>query len=506
MTAAQFRKMQPFDLFDIQMADEFQQSLWLVDRHSLKNHRVDLPGQALMCRWLPDGALLVLVVVAGEDGVQDSYAQVFAMDLDNGVLEQLTFGMTPSGYYSKGLGRTPDGKILFVSSLRPDWHKDPFNTEIYALDTVTRQVTCLTNRHGVDLDPKLSPNSDWIACRGFDDNGEFHGNPALYLMRPDGSGATGLADVGQGIGNHVWADDGQGLYVTYVRDAAHRLAYVDLKGTVTEIASGLARAGAFEVEPYIVASAALAAVPGGVVAIMATERDPCQLVEITLGGAQRAWTRMNPHLGSIALRRSENITFTSSDGTALQTWVTYPPAHDPTKPTPVILQIHGGPSATYGGHFSYRFQRHAADGYIVVAPNYRGCPSTDMAFYKRAEHWVFPDLEYDDVMAALDAVGAQTRIDANRLYVSGQSAGGLLSAWIIGKSDRFAGAVVTAPVINYISHFLTHDLHSSYVGRYFAKLPWEDFAGHWARSPLSLVGNVTTPTLIIQGDRDVARR
>lgn len=189
-----------------------------------------------------------------------------------------------------------------------------------------------------------------------------------------------------------------------------------------------------------------------------------------------------------------------------KTWVTYPPDHDPTKPTPVFQQIHGGASATYGGHFSYRFQRHAADGFIVVAPNYRGGLGTDMAFYKRAEHWVFPDLEYDDVMAALDAVGAQTRIDANRLYVSGQSAGGLLSAWIIGKSDRFAGAVVTAPVINYISHFLTHDLYSSYVGRYFAKLPWEDFAGHRARSPLSLVGNVTTPTLIIQGDRDVARR
>lgn len=247
MTAAQFRKMQPFDLFDIQMADEFQQSLWLVDRHSLKNHRVDLPGQALMCRWLPDGALLVLVVAAGRGwGARQLRA---GLCYGSG---QWRSGATdlwhdPLRLLFQRAGVDPRWQILFVSSLRPDWHKDPFNTEIYALDTVTRQVTCLTNRHGVDLDPKLSPNGDWIACRGFDDNGEFHGNPALYLMRPDGSGATCLADVGQGIGNHVWADDGQGLYVTYVRDAAHRLAYVDLKGTVTEIASGLAQAGALEV-------------------------------------------------------------------------------------------------------------------------------------------------------------------------------------------------------------------------------------------------------------------
>jgi dipeptidyl aminopeptidase/acylaminoacyl peptidase len=186
----------------------------------------------------------------------------------------------------------------------------------------------------------------------------------------------------------------------------------------------------------------------------------------------------------------------------LQTFVIYPPDFDPQQTYPLILQVHGGPSASYGGNFSYRFQRYAAEGFVVVAPNYRGSQGTDMGFYQQAEHWVFPNLEYDDVLAAMAAVQAVVRIDPQRLYVTGQSAGGLMSAWMIGKTDRFAAAIVTAPVINYVSHFLTHDLYSSYVGRYFAKLPWEDLDAHWARSPLSQVANVTTPTLIIQGDRD----
>ena len=170
-----------------------------------------------------------------------------------------------------------------------------------------------------------------------DDHGEFHGNPALYLMRPDGSGVFCLADVGQGMGTHVWADDGQGLYVSYVREGAHRLAHVGLNGAVTEIASGLAQAGAFEIEPYIVASASLAAVPGGVVAILASETDPCQVVEIARDGTQRSLTQMNPHLAAIKLGRTASVTFTSTDGTALQTWVTTPPDFDAAKTYPVVL-------------------------------------------------------------------------------------------------------------------------------------------------------------------------
>jgi dipeptidyl aminopeptidase/acylaminoacyl peptidase len=593
-------RLQPLDLFGIEMplsvaaspdsatvayiatqadamADAFVQSLWLVDRSSLASHRVALPGQPLMCRWMQDGALAVVVQGAegaqllrlaadGETGllatlpatpsalalsrdgrqvalrmnvaepalrialperpagakpheaafytervdwrvdgvgVLDGYEQVFHLELASGALTQLTHGVTPSGYFAEGLAFSDDGaSILFVSSLRPDWHKTSFHTDIYSVHCATREIACLTTRFGVDIDPRFSPSGEWIAYRGFDDVGQFHGCPNLYLMRPDGSEARCLADVGQGIGAHVWADDGAGVYFTYVRDAAHRLAFVALDGTVSELACGLAQAGALELEPYLVASAPLSAVPGGVVSVVCTAHDPGQLAEISRAGAQRLLTRLNRHLGGLALGACESVSYTSSDGTPLQAWVTYPPGHDPARPCPLILQIHGGPSASYGGNFSYRFQRYAAEGFIVVAPNYRGSLGTDMGFYHQPEHWVFPGLEYDDVMAAVDAVAARVAVDPARLHVTGQSAGGLMSAWVIGKTSRFAAAVVTAPLINYISHFLTHDLCAAYVGRYFAAQPWEDFAGHWARSPLSLVGNVTTPTLIIQGDRD----
>lgn len=131
-------------------------------------------------------------------------------------------------------------------------------------------------------------------------------------------------------------------------------------------------------------------------------------------------------LGAINLGHTKNLQYQSTDGTQLQTWVLYPPNFDSEQTYPLILELHAGPSASYGGQFSYRFQRYASEGYIVVAPNYRGSLGLDMAFYKSG-HWVFPGLEYDDVMAAMDAVLALTKIDLNRLYVAGVSAGGLLS-------------------------------------------------------------------------------
>ncbi len=105
-------------------------------------------------------------------------------------------------------------------------------------------------------------------------------------------------------------------------------------------------------------------------------------------------------------------------------------------------------------------------------------------------------------MSGVDAVIAKGYIDDQQLFVTGGSGGGILSAWIVGKTDRFAAAAVAKPVINWTSTVLTTDISAFMPMYWFAKPPWEDQESYWRRSPLSLVGNVSTPTMLLTGEND----
>jgi len=93
-------------------------------------------------------------------------------------------------------------------------------------------------------------------------------------------------------------------------------------------------------------------------------------------------------------------------------------------------------------------------------------------------------------------------VDEDQLYVTGGSGGGVLTAWIVGKTDRFRAAVVAKPVINWASFVLTADAAPYFWRYWFPGYPWEHPEHYWARSPLSLVGNVKTPTMLLTGEED----
>ncbi|MDH3587278.1 MAG: prolyl oligopeptidase family serine peptidase, partial [Gammaproteobacteria bacterium] len=108
----------------------------------------------------------------------------------------------------------------------------------------------------------------------------------------------------------------------------------------------------------------------------------------------------------------------------------------------------------------------------------------------------------DDLMSGVDAVIARGFVDEGALYVTGGSGGGVLTAWIVGKTDRFRAAVVAKPVINWTSFALTADIMHFVTRHWFPAMPWEDPLAYWERSPLSLVGNVSTPTALLTGEED----
>jgi dipeptidyl aminopeptidase/acylaminoacyl peptidase len=178
-----------------------------------------------------------------------------------------------------------------------------------------------------------------------------------------------------------------------------------------------------------------------------------------------------------------------------------PPNFDRTRKYPLILEIHGGPFAAYGPLFSTDDQLYAAAGYVVLYANPRGSTSYGAQFANLIHH-DYPNHDYDDLISAVDAAIAQGNVDPDNLFVTGGSGGGVLTAWIVGKTNRFKAAATQKPVINWTSTTLTTDGYT-YMSKYwFGSTPWEDPINYWKRSPLSLVGSVTTPTLVVVGEKD----
>jgi dipeptidyl aminopeptidase/acylaminoacyl peptidase len=191
----------------------------------------------------------------------------------------------------------------------------------------------------------------------------------------------------------------------------------------------------------------------------------------------------------------------SYDQKPIDAWLVTPPKFDSNKKYPLILEIHGGPASAYGPQFSTDYQLYAAHGYAVLYTNPRGSTSYGEAFAKTIDR-AYPGDDYGDLMAAVDAAIASGVADPANLFVTGGSGGGVLTAWIVGKTDRFKAAATQKPVINWTSEALTMDA-TLFTSRYwFDSPPWVEPETYWKRSPLSLVGNVKTPTLVVVGAED----
>jgi dipeptidyl aminopeptidase/acylaminoacyl peptidase len=230
---------------------------------------------------------------------------------------------------------------------------------------------------------------------------------------------------------------------------------------------------------------------------------PSDVGVVGAGGAQRTLTALNDDLfANKTLGEVKELTWKSSkDQREIQGWVITPPDFDPAKKYPLILEIHGGPFAAYGPNYTTELQLFAAAGYIVLYANPRGSTSYGEQFGNLIHH-AYPGDDYDDLMSGVDAVIAQGSVDTGNLFVTGGSGGGVLTAWIVGKTDRFRAAVVAKPVINWSSFVLTSDFTPFFYRYWFGAQPWEQPQEYWRRSPLSLVGNVKTPTMLLTGESD----
>ena len=116
----------------------------------------------------------------------------------------------------------------------------------------------------------------------------------------------------------------------------------------------------------------------------------------------------------------------------------------------MLLEIHGGPFQMYGPYFSSELQRYAAEGYVTIWSNPRGSTGYGEDFAHAIDR-AYPGNDYDDLMSLVDALVARKYVSEERLFVTGGSGGGILTAWIVTKTDRFAAAASIKPVINWMT-------------------------------------------------------
>jgi dipeptidyl aminopeptidase/acylaminoacyl peptidase len=429
--------------------------------------------------------------------LKSGYRQIFWVPADGGAPTQLTFGPTNAG---GEVSWTPDARsILFSANLSPNWQREPLQSEVYKISIGGGAPVALTSRDGPDNSPAVSPDGRHVAWVGFDDKHLGYQNRRLYVMNLDGSDKRMLTgSLDRSVSSPAWAGD-NAIFVEVEDRGVNRVERVGLDGSIREIASDM---GNGEIDrPY--AGGDFSVSKNGVVAL--TSGDPLHpnQVAVASGGGVRRLTRLSSSLlDSKAMAEVQKLPVKSQfDQRPIDAWMVTPPDFDPAKKYPLILEIHGGPYAAYGPQFSTDDQLYAAHGYVVVYSNPRGSTSYGEDFANQIEK-AYPGHDYDDLMSVVDAAIATGHVDPNDLFVTGGSGGGVLTAWIVGKTDRFRAAATQKPVIDWASWGLTADIASFSSPYWFAKRPWEDPMGYWQRSPLSLVGNVKTPTLVVVGSED----
>lgn len=436
----------------------------------------------------------------GAGYLSPGFSHIFIMPSEGGTARQLTSG----NFNHRGsLSFAPNGNEIYFSSNRnDDWEYDFRNSEVYKVNVATKAITQLTAQQGPDYSPKVSPKGDLVAFLGYKDKVQAHQTTKLFVMNTNGKQRQLVSgNLDRNVNNITWAKDGKGLYFMYDDKGNTKIAHITLSGKVTKLTDNVG--GTTLGRPYASGSYSISN-NETIVFTQSTPAYPAELAVLNSKRSVKKITDLNADvLGQRTLGEVEEVWYKSSyDGRDIQGWIVKPPFYDSSKKYPLLVENHGGPILNYGDRFTAEIQLYAADGYVVFYPNPRGSTSYGEEFGNLLYN-NYPGQDYNDVMDGVDHLVKEGVVDNDKLFVTGGSAGGIMTAWMIGKNNRFKAAVVAKPVMNWISKTLVADNYYGYANSRYSGQPWENFETYWKFSPISLVGNVETPTMVMVGMNDL---
>jgi dipeptidyl aminopeptidase/acylaminoacyl peptidase len=419
--------------------------------------------------------------------------------------------ITEGDYDERDIEWAPDGsKIYFTSNREAEPYFAPSDSDLYSVPASGGPMTKVASIDGTINSPSVSPDGKRIAFVGTP-----HGDPVrsyseadLFVTDTAPSGTPRNLTVGYdfdiagGIGGDqappraqsgpgvVWSNDGGSVVVVTAEKGSANLERITIAtGAVAPVTEGQHAVTAYT------------ATPDGqkIAAVISTQTNIGDL--FVMDPTPRQITKVNDDLfAEVRQSEPEEIWYKSFDGRNIQGWILKPPDFDPARKYPLILEIHGGPHAAYGNVYTHEFQWMAAKGYVVLFTNPRGSTSYGQDFGNIIQYR-YPGDDYKDLMAGVDEVVKRGYVDANRMGVTGGSGGGLLTNWTITQTQRFKAAVAQRDIADWYGFWFTADFWLSQP-TWFRKAPWEDPQDFAARSPITHVANVTTPTMYVLGDQD----
>jgi dipeptidyl aminopeptidase/acylaminoacyl peptidase len=495
--------------------------LWLLDRRGGEAQRISqIRGGVSDYVWSPDSKRIALVVeeetdtVAAKDtgekktpkpividrytfkrdivgylGTKRSHLVLF--DVTTKKTEPVTRGLTDDDDPSW----SPDGsRIAYVSRRVPE-PRALENSDVYVIDArggaMPRRLTDFAGPDGSR--PTWSPDGKWIAfLRGDEPRFSAYHQNKLVLVPSDGGAARVLAaSLDRPVSGPRFAADGASIYVLVVDDREQHLARVRVSdGGVERLVTGKRVVGGYSTV-------------GARTVVLASTPDRAFEVFAADGGTLRKLTSQNDSLfAELELGATEGLESRSRDGTEVHSVLVRPANAQRGARLPLILYIHGGPNSQDAYQFNFDRELFAANGYAVLAVNYRGSNGRGSA-YQKAIYGDWGNKEVVDLLGAVDHAVAAGIADPDRLAIGGWSYGGILTDYTIATTTRFKAAVSGAGSALQLSMYGV----DQYTPQYDLEIgyPWtKEGQERWMKVsyPFFQADRIKTPTLFVVGERD----
>jgi len=478
----------------------------------------DLPLGVTDLAWSPDGAHVVVVGVEWIPGLadlddkerarrprritripyraddrgwtHDRRSHLWLVDVHGGTPPRC---LTPGDFDDAEPRFRPDGTAVVFVSQRHDDRETRRGEEVYELDLDSGEVRMLADTGWWSRPVPLADGT--VALTGLRDPSAWPDPPTVFRRERDGTltdlagdldrdVVTPLGPVPAGDAILVTVEDRGGVHVHRIAGDGAREVVVGGEVSVTGLS---------------------ASPDGAVIAYTATApTDPGELWRLTGEGPQRL-TSVNADLrddGALIAPRHLTV---RHDGHDIDAWLLAPPGDGEPDGIPLLLCIHGGPTAQYGFAFFDEFQVYAAAGYAVLGINPRGSSGRGRAWARTVVgSWTdHGSADMLDLEAAVDAVLAEhPQLSRDRVGVMGGSYGGFAATRLLARSPRFASAVVERALLNFVSFGGTSDIGLHFDDIFLQRTLPADAGDLWAASPLAQAHHITTPTLIIHSEED----